>query len=93
MRTEIPHSMTGHVTTVFSKGRDGERLGFCFKPLKPPTEPIPSLMEIDTELSEQQRARLFALATTACAQSLLAEVTTSTGTATTIDEIEIWSHS
>jgi hypothetical protein len=89
----IPHSIVGHVSTVFGKGRSGERLGLGFRPVKPPTEhPIPSLMLIDTKLPEEQRSRLFYVASIACAHQLLVEITSSSGTADAIDEIEIWNH-
>jgi hypothetical protein len=64
-----------------------------FRPLKPPTDqPIPSLLEIDPQLPEEHRNRLFQLAAMACAHQLLAEVTSTARTSTTIDEIEIWNH-
>ncbi len=93
MSTTIPKDLVGHITTVFSKGRQGERLGFNFLPLKPLAGHAgPILVEIDTQLPEGQRNRLFNLAIAACANELLAEVTTSAGTTTSIDEIEIWNH-
>ena len=94
MSATIPHSIVGHITTVFGKGRKGERLGMGFRPQKPPTDqPIPSLLEIDPQLPEEHRTRLFNLAAMACAHQLLAEVTSSAGTSSSIDEIEIWNHS
>ncbi len=94
MAMTIPNNLVGHISTVFSKGKNGERLGFNFNPLKPISGHAgPLLLEIDTQLPEGQRNRLFNLAIAACSTELLAEVTTSSGTATTVDEIEIWNHS
>lgn len=93
MSDKIPHSIVGHITTVFGKGKRGERLGMGFKPQKPPTDyPIPSLLEIDSNLPEEHRTRLFNLAAMACAHQLLAEVSSTAGSALAIDEVEIWNH-